>query len=143
MCAKRLCLTLSSSYARLFKRHIHSYKYFFKALASAQNSSIVKVSARRVGSILQATSMVSVSGVICLRLARSIFLRWPKAAAVTFSSVDKSAPARGCSLGIRLTIAEVTLGGGTNTFAGTSNSMLVSASQLLITAKRPYASSPG
>ena len=111
MCAKLLCLILLNNYAPPYKLTFKSI-YSFNALASVQNSSIVKVSARRVGSILQAISMVSASFVICFRLERSIFRRWPKAAAVTFSSVDKSASASGCSLGIRLTIAEITFGGG-------------------------------
>ena len=105
-------------------------------IAAAQNVGIA--AAREMGAdfvVLSDQDTVYPQGAMSQLI--DVFERWPKAAAVTFSSAGKSASARGCSLGIRLTIAEVTLGEGTNTSAGTSNSILVSANQLLRTANRP------
>ena len=71
-----------------------------------------------------------------LRLERSIFRRWPKAAPVTFSRVPRSTPA-GMAVGTTCTTAEVTLGGGTNAERLTVSAILGDARHWDATARRP------
>ena len=75
-------------------------------------------SARALGSMPAATH--SVSPPRLRRLDRSIFLRCPKAAAVTFSSAANSASEGRSGLGFRRTTAEATFGGGVKALAGRS-----------------------
>src|SRR5712671_1372224 len=93
-------------------------------------------SARAVSAMPAPASSVRGSGVSDLRLWRSIFRRWPKAASVTRSRVRRSHGA-GADRGTRRTTAEVTLGGGTKAEAETSNRIFTSARQPASTESRP------
>ena len=86
------------------------------------------VSARRVGSTCAAAASRAGSMASDLRLCRSIFRRWPKAAAATCSSARRS-HGSGFARGTRRTTEEVTLGCGTNAAGEISNRILVSARQ--------------
>src|SRR5947207_2001407 len=71
------------------------------------------VSARRVASTCAAAASRAGSMASDLRLCRSIFRRWPKAAAATCSSARRS-QGSGLARGTRRTTEEVTFGCGTN-----------------------------
>ena len=94
------------------------------------------VSARRVASTPAAAASRAGSTDSDLRLCRSIFRRWPKAAAATCSSARRS-HGSGALRGTSRTTEEVTLGCGTKAAGEMSNRILVSARQLASTASRP------
>ena len=70
------------------------------------------------------------------KLWRSIFRRWPKAAAVTCSRTTRVAGKR-IAARYQLTTDEVTLGGGTKALAATSNRIRASVRQPARTESRP------
>ena len=84
------------------------------AFARARNSATVNSSARRVPAIPHAASNASASGVSCLRLARSIFRRWPNAAVVRVSRVWRRQGGVGSIIGSNRTTDEDTFGCGVN-----------------------------
>ena len=89
--------------------------------ASASNSAIDSVSARRVGRMPACSSKASPPR--SRRLLRSILRRWPNAAAVTRSNAGQGAGS-GDRRGVSRTTAESTLGGGQNARAGSVNNGL-------------------
>jgi hypothetical protein len=93
-------------------------------------------SARAVGSRPLAASNPATSAPSDRRLWRSIFRRCPKAARVTVSSSRRS-QGIGAVRGTSRTTEDVTLGGGTNAEALTSNKMRASHRHCAKTDNRP------
>src|ERR1700722_1578327 len=112
------------------------------ALARATNFSIEISSARTAPSMSAAARSGVGSTPRARQVWRSILRRWPKAAAVTRSSVDR-VHGSGAARGINRTTDDVTLGGGTKADGATSNMIFASVRQPARTARRPYGFSPG
>src|SRR5262245_37914285 len=113
-----------------------------KIFANATKPSTGISSARDVGSIAASARIVAGSKPKVFRLCRSIFRRWPKAASVTRCSASASQGSGSCR-GVRRTIEDVTLGGGTNAERATSNRILASVRHPASTERRPYDFVPG
>src|SRR5690606_30700738 len=87
-----------------------------KASANLRKPATSMVSARASGSIPAASHRAAPPS--CFRLERSILRRWPKAAAVTRSSLFSRSGGGRSVRGITCTTAEATLGGGVKAAAG-------------------------
>src|SRR6516164_367558 len=104
--------------------------------ASRTNCSTETSSARAVGSSPAAAMSSAVSLPNERKLCRSILRRWPKAACVTASSMERS-QGSGADRGTSRTTEDFTLGGGTNADAFTSKTIRGSQRHCTNTDKRP------
>jgi hypothetical protein len=107
------------------------------ARAMRQKSATVRFSARKLASMPSPAKSVCGSAMMGLRLERSILRRWPKAAAVTFSSVSTAQGTGGTASGTIETIADVTLGCGVKARRSTSNRSFAVARHWQRTESRP------
>ena len=107
------------------------------AFANPQNCCTVSVSARAVGSTPAASQSAIASPPRDFRLCRSILRRWPKAAAVTRSSVARLAGASGAGRGCKVTTLESTCGGGVKARGLTSKAIATSHSHCAMMLTRP------
>src|SRR4029453_10414274 len=129
--------------------HFHALRLYIwafacgeKTFANATKPSTGISSARDVGSMAASARSAAASTPKVFRLCRSIFRRCPKAASVTRWS-ESASQASGSCRGVRRTIEDVTLGGGTNAERATSNRILASVRHPASTERRPYAFVPG